>query len=213
MRHRIGGFKLGRDSEHRAALRRNLAIALFTHGQITTSIPKAKAVKPFIEKLITAARRGDLASRQRVIRELGNPIIADFDPTALDKNDLRVKKSEGYTINRFREVEAGPRIVKKLFDEIAPRYADRPGGYTRLIRLGKHRIGDGTDLCVLQLVGEETEGPQVSGRYSRRRDKANHRMDVAAKLRKAKSAKAAKSEAPPPSADAAADSPGDEDKS
>ena len=75
-------------------------------------------------------------------------------------------------------------MVKKLFDEIAPRYADRSGGYTRIIRLGKHRIGDGGDLCVLQLVGQEESGPQVSGQYSRRRDKANHRMEVAARLRK-----------------------------
>ena len=69
----------------------------------------------------------------------------------------------------------GPRLVKKLFDEIGPKYADRDGGYTRIIRLAKHRIGDATQLCVLQLVGDE-EGPQESGQYSRRREAANRRM-------------------------------------
>ena len=67
---------------------------------------------------------------------------------------------------------------------IAPRYADRAGGYTRIIRLSQHRIGDGGDLCVLQLVGQEEKGPQVSGQYSRRREKANRRMEVSARLRK-----------------------------
>jgi len=172
MRHRVAGFKLGRNTAHRTALRRNLAVALFTHGQITTTVPKAKSVKPFVEKLITSARRGDLASRRRVIAQLQDRVIV------IGSDDQNV------TRNKYGEVVDGPRVVKKLFDEIAPRYADRPGGYTRLIRLGKHRIGDGSDLCVLQLVGQEQTGPQVSGQYSRRRDKANHRMDVAAKLRK-----------------------------
>jgi len=171
MRHRVAGFKLGRDTEHRLALWRNLAVALFTHGQITTTVPKAKSVKPFVEKMITLARKGDLASRRRVIARLQDRIMVTH---AEDDNVTR---------NKYGELVDGPRVVKKLFDEIGPRYADRPGGYTRIIRLGKHRIGDGSDLCVLQLVGDES-GPQVSGRYSRRRDKANRRMEVAAKLRK-----------------------------
>ncbi len=172
MRHRVAGFKLGRDTEHRRSLRRNLAVALFTHGQITTTIPKAKSVKPFVEKLITAARRGDLASRRRVIAQLQDRIMVKH----ADDDDV--------TRNKYGELVDGPRVVKKLFDEIAPGYADRPGGYTRIVRLGQHRIGDGGDLCVLQLVGQEQTGPQVSGQYSRRRDKANHRMEIAAKLRK-----------------------------
>jgi len=174
MRHRVAGYKLGRDTEHRRALWRNLAVALFTHGQITTTLPKAKSVKPFVEKLITAARKGDLASRRRVIAKLQDRIIVKND----DDTDV--------VRNKFGEVVSGPRIVKKLFDEIGPRYANRAGGYTRIIRLAKHRIGDGTSLCVLQLVGEEESGPQVKGQYSRRRDKANRRMEIAAKLRKAK---------------------------
>ncbi len=173
MRHRVSGYKLGRDTEHRRALWRNLAVALFTHGQITTTLPKAKSVKPFVEKLITAARKGDLASRRRVIAQLQDRIMVTHD------EDTSVVR------NKYGEVIDGPRVVKKLFDQIAPQYADRPGGYTRIIRLGKHRLGDGGDLCVLQLVGQEQSGPQVSGKYSRRRDKANRRMEVAARFRKA----------------------------
>ncbi len=173
MRHRLAGYKLGRDTEHRKALRRNLAIAVLTHGQITT-VPKAKSVQPFVEKLITAARKGDLASRRRVLHSIGNPRLV----RSQDDPDLKR--------NKYGELIGGPRLVKTLFDEIAPRYLDRSGGYTRIVRLSKNRLGDGSDLCVLQLVGNE-EGPQVSGQYSRRRDKANRRMQFAAQLRKGKS--------------------------
>ncbi|MBI1337152.1 MAG: 50S ribosomal protein L17 [Phycisphaera sp.] len=180
MRHRVSGYKLARTSEHRKSDRRNLAIAVFTHGQITTTIPKAKAVKPFVEKLITAARKGDLASRRKVLKALGDPILVDRDLKDFDRKELA---ADGYKVNRYHELEDGPRVVKKLFDEIAPKFADRAGGYTRIVRLGKHRIGDGSDLCVLQLVGDE-DGPQVSGQTSRRREKANKRMEFAAKVRK-----------------------------
>lgn len=178
MRHRVGGFKLGRDTEHRKAMWRNMAIALFTHGQITTTVPKAKSLKPFVEKLISLAKKGDLASRRRVIQKIGNPIMIKFD------EDPDVQR------NKYGELVNGPKLVKRLFDEIGPRYSDRAGGYTRIVRLGKHRIGDASDLCVIQLVGEES-GPQVSGQYSRRRDKANKRMEFAAKLRKGNKAEQA----------------------
>ena len=76
-----------------------------------------------------------------------------------------------------------PRVVKKLFDEIAPRYTDRPGGYTRIVKLGRHRLGDGADLCVLQLVREDDGGPQVGGRGVRKA-RSRRRMEYAAELRK-----------------------------
>lgn len=171
MRHRVSGYKLSRNTAHRRAMWRNMAISLFTHGQITTTVTKAKSVRPFVEKLITTARKGDLASRRRVLAVLRDPIMVKHE------DDPDVER------NRYGEVISGPRLVKKLFDEIGPRYVDRPGGYTRIVRLGKHRIGDGGDLCVLQLVGDE-KGPQVSGQYSRRRQKADHRMEYAARLRR-----------------------------
>ncbi|MEM7627712.1 MAG: 50S ribosomal protein L17 [Planctomycetota bacterium] len=173
MKHGVYGRKLGRHTNHRIAMWRNMAIALFTHNQITTSIPKAKSLQPFVEKLITAAKKGDLASRRRVIKKLGG-----------DQIMIRDEDDENVQRNKYGEVTGGTTISKHLFDEIAPRFADRSGGYTRIIKLGVSRIGDGTDLCVIQLVGSEEAGPQSSGSNSRRRDKANKRMEFAAKLRK-----------------------------
>ncbi len=182
MRHRIAGYKLGRDTEHRTAMRRNMAIALLTHGQITTTLPRAKSLQPMVERLITHAKKGDLASRRRVLSQLGDPIL--------------IKGADDPDVNRnkYGELKSGPKLVKHLFESIAPKYADRKGGYTRIVKLGTHRIGDGGDLCVLQLVGNE-EGPQVKGSHSRRREKANKRMDFAAKVRKGATS-GAKTQAP-----------------
>jgi len=177
MRHRVAGYHLNRDAEHRKAMWRNMAISVLTHGQITTTVPKAKSVQAFVEKIISLAKKGDLNSRRRVIKQIGDPIMITHDE---DENVQR---------NRYGELVSGPKLLKKLFEEIGPKYADRDGGYTRIVRLGKHRLGDGTDLCVIQLVGNE-EGPQVSGQYSRRREKANRRMDFAAKLRRGEKAEA-----------------------
>ncbi len=122
---------------------------------------------------------------------LGNDrVMADLHLDQLDgeefRSELKALRGEGYRINKYGEIQRGPKIVEHILTEVAPRYADRTGGYTRIIKLGKHRIGDGADLCVLQLVGEEEEGPTVSGSFSRRREKANKRMEFAAKLRKDK---------------------------
>lgn len=173
MRHRKFGRTLGRKTNHRIALFRNMAVALFTHGQITTTVPKAKALRPFVEKLITAAKKGDLHNRRRIISMLGG-----------DKPMMTSEDGEGVVRNRFGEMKKAPKIVKHLFDEIAPKFADRDGGYTRIIRLGTNRLGDGADLCVIQLVGTEEEGaPQLAGSRSRRA-KSNKRMEFAAKLAK-----------------------------
>ncbi len=120
MRHRKAGRKLGRHSSHRLALLRNQATQLLRHGRIETTIPKAKELRRFVEPLISVARRGDLAARRLVIRDI---------------HDLEV--------------------VRKLFNEIAPRYKDRPGGYTRIFKLAKRRRGDGTQLAIIELVEAE----------------------------------------------------------
>lgn len=173
MRHRVYGRKLGRKTNHRIALFRNMAVALFTHGQITTTVPKAKALRPFVERLITMAKKGDLHNRRRAISMLGG-----------DKNMMVDEDGEGIERNRFGELQKAPKIIKHLFEEIGPRYEDRTGGYTRIIRLGINRLGDGTDLCVIQLVGSEDEdAPQVAGSRTRRA-KSNKRMEFAAKLAK-----------------------------
>jgi large subunit ribosomal protein L17 len=116
MRHAKSGKKLGRDASHRRALYANLAGALITHGRIETTVAKAKAVKPYAEKLITLGKRGDLHARRQAM-------------AALRSND----------------------VVHHLFSEVAPRFAEREGGYTRIVKLGP-RFGDAADMVYLELV-------------------------------------------------------------
>jgi large subunit ribosomal protein L17 len=116
VRHAKAGKKLGRDSAHRKALYANLACSLIEHGRIRTTEAKAKAVKPYAEKMITLGRRGDLHARRQALSEL-----------------------------RSQEV------VHKLFADVAPRMADRPGGYSRIVKLGQ-RQGDAAEMVYLELV-------------------------------------------------------------
>lgn len=134
MRHRIAGRQLSRTSQHRIAMRRNLAASLIQHETISTTLEKAKDVKSFIEKLITLAKKGTLSARRRAIALLGNRAIVEYE------DDEPVKKGT---------------VVGKLFSELGPRYLDRPGGYTRIVRLSLRRLGDDGELALLQLVGKE----------------------------------------------------------
>jgi len=167
MRHRVHGYKLNRDTEHRTAMFRNLVAGLFEHGQITTTKQKAKAVQPMAEKLITLAKRGNLHARRRAISILRDRIMCD------DEDKI--------TRNRNGDVVRGPKLIRHLFEEIGPKYTDRNGGYTRIIKLGTHRLGDGGDLVMLQLVGDEG-GPEIGGLSSNRRDKAARRREFAEKV-------------------------------
>ena len=131
MRHRVAGRHLSRTSEHRLALRRNMAASLFEHETISTTLEKAKEVRGFAEKLITLAKKGTLPARRRAIAMLNNRAIY------AEEDGKMVKKGT---------------VVGKLFSEIGPRYLDRSGGYTRIIKLPKCRLGDGGKLVLLQLV-------------------------------------------------------------
>src|SRR5437764_1952110 len=131
MRHMIRGRQLSRDTEHRTALRRNLVQSLFEHGKIRTTLPKAKEVRAFAEKLITLARTGTLNARRRVISLMRDRRLVDED--------------QEFT---------GETVVQKLF-KTAQDFADRPGGYTRIIKLSDYRIGDGGSLVLLQLLTEK----------------------------------------------------------
>jgi len=200
MRHGRAGYRLGRTTAHRTSTLRNLAAGLFEHGQIVTTIPKAKAVRPMVEKIITAAKKGDLASRRRVIAKLGGDRLG-FDWLYLAKGASDAEKEhvqklkdqasaffevpDGSKVerNRYGELRKAPKIVKHIFDNIAPRFADRPGGYTRIVKLGRKRIGDGTELCVLQFVGAE-DGAEIGGRPSQRRRIGDNRTSFYAKLKK-----------------------------
>ena len=152
MRHRVSGRRLSRTSEHRLAMRRNLVASLFEHETISTTIEKAKEVKAFSEKLITLAKKGTLSARRRAITLLGDRDIIGYE------DGKAVKKGT---------------IIGKLFSEIGPRYLDRPGGYTRIIRLSLRRLGDNGQLVLLQLLGQDEsskkEPKTAAKKYSRKR--------------------------------------------
>jgi large subunit ribosomal protein L17 len=160
--HMIRGRQLSRDTEHRISLRRSLVQSLFEHGKIRTTHPKAKEVKAFAEKLITLARVGTLTARRRVIAYMNDRRLVDED--------------QEFT---------GQTVVQKLFSEIAPKFADRAGGYTRIIKTAKHRIGDGGDIVVLELATEASPPKGTVRRSAGLRRKRNERRhQFAAKLRK-----------------------------
>jgi large subunit ribosomal protein L17 len=111
-----------------------MAQSLIEHETISTTIEKAKEIKPFVEKLITLAKKGKLEHRRRAISLLGNRDILDFEDGRSTKKGT---------------------VVGKLFSELGPRYLDRAGGYTRIIRLSLRRLGDNGELVLLQLLGED----------------------------------------------------------
>ena len=121
MRHRMSGRKLNRTREHRKAMFSNMAAALIKHEQIKTTLPKAKDLRPIVEKLSTWGKRGRLNDRRRAF--------------AMLRDDA---------------------ITKKLFDALADRYADRSGGYTRVIKAG-YRYGDTAPMAVIELVERDVE--------------------------------------------------------
>jgi len=144
MRHRVAHRRLGRDTQHLRALLRNQADALLRHERIETTISKAKELRPFVERLITIAKRGvraedpkgkSLAARRLVMRDL-----------------------------------LSEEVVAKLFDQLAPRFVERPGGYTRILKLG-HRRGDGAEVAQIELVGSEFD-PKKAEAEKRQQEEA-----------------------------------------
>ena len=166
---------------------KNLAAGLFEHGQIETTLPKAKAVQPFVEKIITTAKRGGFNARKRIEQLINDRKIHAWvaDPNVPDSRKTNVHfdlpSEDAIEFNRYGEVRKAPRLVQHILTVVGPKFADRDGGYTRIVKLGKHRLGDGTDLVILQLVGKE-EGPQIGGGESRRRTQKQRRRDFAAKV-------------------------------
>ena len=128
MRHRVAHRKLGRVTEHRLSLLRNQAQALLRHERISTTVAKAKELRPFVERLITVAKRG----------------LADGTDTIRAVNARRM----------VRRDLADREVAAKLFDTIAPRFSSRPGGYTRLVRIGFRR-GDAAEIAQVELIGSE----------------------------------------------------------
>ena len=190
MRHRIAGYQLNVTSAHRRSMLRNLAAGLFEHGQITTTLPKAKAVQPFVEQLITIAKRPTLASRRELTSRLTDRMVFAWVADPNTKDEVKTAQSRLWELpatdeiefNRFGELRKAPRRIQHLLTKVAPLYKDRAGGYTRIIKLDKRRLGDASDLVMLQLVGGE-EGPQVKGRKSTRRTVADKRTAFAKKAK------------------------------
>jgi large subunit ribosomal protein L17 len=142
MRHRVAHRKLGRVTEHRIALLRNQAEALLRHEHIETTVPKARELRPFVERLITIAKRS-------LKEKDGNGAAAT--PVAA----ARAAKIRRMTARRLVEADLHNKaVVTKLFDTIAPRFEGRPGGYTRLLKIGNRR-GDNAEVAQLELVGSE----------------------------------------------------------
>lgn len=185
MRHRIYGKQLNRTSAHRKAMLRNLAAGLFEHGQIETTLPKAKAVQGFAEKLITQAKKKSFASRRLIEAQLTDRHIfawADDPKVSEDRKQnafFEPPSEDEIKRNRYGDLKKAPRLVQHLMTNVAPMFDDRDGGYTRIVKLDKHRLGDGTDLVLLQLVGQD-DGPQVGGGgSSTRRRTADKRTSFA----------------------------------
>ena len=176
MRHRVSHRKLGRVTEHRIAMLRNQAQALLRFERIETTVPKAKELRPFVERIITIAKRGiaagDTNGRSLYARRLVLRDIADRD------------------------------VVSKLFDTIAPRFETRPGGYTRILRLG-YRRGDSAEVAQIELVGSEynpnaeAEKPEKSA--AKRPKGVGGRLRAAAERLRGKKAEGADGEAEPES--------------
>src|SRR6478672_995064 len=128
MRHRVAFRKLGRVTEHRIAMLRNQATALLRYEHLTTTVPRAKELRPFVERLITIAKRGVAGGEKN-----GHSLTA----RRLVMRDVQDRE-----------------VVSKLFDTLAPRFAARPGGYTRLLRIG-FRKGDAAEVAQVELIGSE----------------------------------------------------------
>ena len=146
MRHRVARRKLGRTSEHRMALLRNLSTALLDKERITTTLTKAKELRSFAEKLVTMSKKETLHARRLVLRHIHDR-----------------------------------KVVAKLFDTLSARYSQRPGGYTRIIKLGPRR-GDHAEMALIELVGSEHEEkkdtPASKGKKAKSKPKASAAKDA-----------------------------------
>ncbi len=211
MRHRLAFRKLGRTMEHRKALRRNQAQSLFEHGQITTTLQKAKDLRPFAERMITLAkkaRQGDLGARRRLQRLLTERFFVPVEHQDEYDNMSNAGRRAVRRARSGRHYRTGEgkgslsftvmAVSHRLINEIAERYEDREGGYTRIIRLAKTRLGDQGAQAVLQLVGEEdvpSNVPKPAKSARRRRIDARYAAVVRSGKKGQVVAKVAKSEA------------------
>jgi large subunit ribosomal protein L17 len=159
MRHRQAGKHFSRTPAHRLALFRNLARALITHERITTTLPKAKALRPFVEKLITLAKKAAVITaaapddKQAKVQSLHYRRLAMANLGPMHGTRTYDKKDEPVT----RPGKKNPitiSVLEKLFNELGPRYRERPGGYTRIVKQHYRRLGDGGHTAIIELLKE-----------------------------------------------------------
>src|SRR5436190_10455463 len=158
MRHRVAHRKLGRVTEHRIAMLRNQATALLRHEHLTTTVPRAKELRPFVERLITIAKRGVAG---------GNDNGKSLHARRMVLQDLQDRE-----------------VVSKLFDTVAPRFEARAGGYTRLLRLG-FRKGDAAEVAQVELVGSEFNPRATAEADAKKAETAPKSKGVGGRLRAA----------------------------
>jgi large subunit ribosomal protein L17 len=153
MRHKVVGRRLSVTPSHRLAILRNLSQSLIEHGQIKTTLPKAKELVRFIEPLITQAKKGTLHARRLVISRLNDRAIVDQEKDeVLDDS-----------------------VVQKLFNDVAPVMKDRNGGYTRIVKTSQWRIGDAGDWVIVQLVGvvkNQEKAPAAKSKKGKKKEPA-----------------------------------------
>lgn len=169
MRHRVAHRKLGRTTEHRIAMLRNQATSLIRHEHLTTTVAKAKELRPFVERLITIAKRG----------------VADGAP-------IKVLNARRLVLHDLQDRD----VVGKLFDTIAPRFESRAGGYTRLLRLG-FRKGDAAEVAQVELVGSEFDPKGKTEGSAKAEATPPKKTGVGGRLRAAAERLRGKSEADP----------------
>lgn len=193
MRHAVHGRKLNRTSAHRKALRRNLVQSLIEHGQVRTTLAKAKDVRAFAERLVTLAIDGSLAARQRAAALLNDRAIIPaehrdaYDRLSDAKRDKALRSRSG---RRYRATTTRPgvpftaeSVIHRLFDEVGTKMRKRneakecSGGYTRIIKLSDRRLGDAAPTAILQFVGEDDDPRKSIGEQSERRRRAKVRLD------------------------------------
>lgn len=151
MRHLVAHRKLGRTSSHRKALLRNLCTSLVIHERIITTLPKAKELRPYVEKVVTLGRRsraasqaGNAAEAVHAARQAANSFFPGNSGADSKQHDQEAERT------------AGVAALKKVTTELAERFADRPGGYTRIYKLGP-RKGDGAEMALIEFVGSENK--------------------------------------------------------
>lgn len=142
MRHLNQTCKLNRTTSHRRCMFANMLKSLITHESIQTTVPKAKALRRYADRLITLAKKGTLAARRQAIAEL----MIRFNPlTPKEQRAAKEGDKSAYNDDRL--------VIAKLFDELSARFAQRKGGYTRIVKQG-YRVGDNAQTCVIEYLSE-----------------------------------------------------------